>query len=629
MTDRGMQLYGTREPSAEETVLSAGPLTAIFSGGALRSVSLLGIEVIRGIYFLIRDRNWATAVPELRNVAVEEGEGRFAVTFEAHCWTPTDGQALLWNGTITGSPEEGVRFVAEARPDADLVTRRTGFIVLHSLERVVGAPVSVEHTDGRVEETRFPDLVDPLQSFVEVRAMTHEPIAGIRATCRMEGGGWETEDHRNWLDASFKTYFRALALPHPYTVPAGETIRQSVALTFSPSIAGLAAHRAEPATVIAVGDRTGTAMPGIGLQATPADLDDGLGNAATLAGLGARDLCLRLRSDAVDLPGVLRKAALLAEALDADVALEIGVADRGPAASELDLVRVAADQAGLDPAMVFVTPEVDLGAYPPSVDRPPSPPLAALYKAARETFPDAAIGGGMFHFFTELNRRRPPVEDLDFIQHATAANVHAADDRSVMETLETLPHVFRSVRAFAGGLAYCVGPAHIGMAQNPYGAATSPNPDRGRLTMTADDPRHAAQFGAAYAAGYLARAGIAGLERVTMGAVGGTFAVVVDGTATPMFHVLAGFQRLAGAAVLQTASSAPRSVLAVAAEGATGRELWIANLTPVTQDVRIAGIVPVSLAVLDAASNGTPETRATPSDGGLTLDAYAVARLAW
>jgi hypothetical protein len=31
----------------------------------------------------------------------------------------------------------------------------------------------------------------------------------------MEGDAWEMEDHRNWLDASFKTYVRPLALPYP------------------------------------------------------------------------------------------------------------------------------------------------------------------------------------------------------------------------------------------------------------------------------------------------------------------------------------------------------------------------------------------------------------------------------
>ena len=63
--------------------------------------------------------------------------------------------------------------------------------------------------------------------------MTHEPVPGVRATLRMEGDTWETEDHRNWSDASFKTYCRPLALPWPYTIPGGTEIRHTVTLSFA------------------------------------------------------------------------------------------------------------------------------------------------------------------------------------------------------------------------------------------------------------------------------------------------------------------------------------------------------------------------------------------------------------
>src|SRR3546814_1455693 len=61
--------------------------------------------------------------------------------------------------------------------------------------------------------------------------------------------------------------------------------------------------------------------------------------------------------------------------------------------------------------------------------------------AARRAFPGIALGGGMFSYFTELNRKRPPVGLLDFVSHATCPIVHAADDRSVIQTLEAIPHI--------------------------------------------------------------------------------------------------------------------------------------------------------------------------------------------
>jgi hypothetical protein len=47
----------------------------------------------------------------------------------------------------------------------------------------------------------------------------------------------------------------------------------------------------------------------------------------------------------------------------------------------------------------------------------------------------------MLSTFTELNRKRPEATLFDFITHATCSTVHAADDRSVMEALETLPAI--------------------------------------------------------------------------------------------------------------------------------------------------------------------------------------------
>ena len=627
MSRRSTALYGTTQPAQQEIPLRAGPLSALFVNGALRNIRLQDVEVIRGIYFLIRDRNWSTVVPELHELVIDRKSGGFRVSFVCRGVTPSDGQSLDWHGLITGSAGAGIAFEAHATPDTDFVTCRTGFIVLHPLEKVVGCPVTIEHTDGRKSATQFPDRVDPLQSFFDVRAMTHEPISGIRATCRMTGGAWETEDHRNWLDASFKTYYRPLALPWPYTVPAGEKIEQSVTLAFAPSIAKLKPLEPEPVMTVAVGDRTGAAMPEMGLAVTPEDLDASLAAASTVRDAGVQTLAVRVSSDTVDLPGVLRRAAQLASAIGAAATLEIVLAGKEAPDVELDLVAVAAAAAEFHPRAVVVSPAIDLKSYPPSVDRPPSLPLDAIYRTARRAFRAALLGGGMFSYFTELNRRRPPTHLLDFVQHATASIVHAADDRSVMETLESLPHVFRSTRAFAGNAGYRVGPANIGMGFNPYGASTTPNPDNVRSTMVTNDPRQQALFGAAWAAGYLARAAQGGVDAVTIMAPTGPFGIVGPRGVRPAFRVLQGFAALAGASVLQTASSAPQELLACAGERGGRRALWLANLTPSARKVAVAGFRPARIFMMDEDTGPRLKEAPLPRKPQFELGAYAIARL--
>jgi len=623
MTKKAVTLYGTNEPAPEEIALAAGPLTALFVGGALRNIRLQDVEVLRGIYFLIRDRNWSTVVPEIRDLKVDQSKDAFKISFTAHGTTPSDGQDLDWFGAIEGSASKGISFTARATPQTDFVTCRTGFIVLHPLEKAVGCPLTIEHSDGSSEATSFPDHIDPLQSFFEIRAMTHEPVPGIKATCRMEGGVWETEDHRNWLDASFKTYFRPLMLPWPYKVPAGEKIEQRISLTFTPSIAKLAPVAASETVSITLSDRSGGVMPAIGLAVDAGDIETVATSAAHIAKAQIQSLSIRLRSDAKDIPGKLRRSAQFAQAIGARTQLEIVLDKANDPAIGLDLVAIAAKASGFTPDSVMVSPEIDLESYPPSVDRPAGPALEHIYDAARRAFPGVTLGGGMYSYFTELNRRRVPCHLLDFVQHATASIVHAADDRSVMETLESLPHVFRSARAFIGATPYRVGPANIGMAFNPYGKSTTPNPDNRRITMVTSDPRQTALFAAAWATGYLARAASAGIDQVTMMSPAGPFGILDR----PAFAVIQGFAALSGAAGVTTVSSDPQRVLAASADKAGRRITWIANLTPRPCKLAVNGLRPTALAVLDETSGGKLTERPLPKTNALELGAYAVARM--
>ena len=111
--------------------------------------------------------------------------------------------------------------------------------------------------------------------------------------------------------------------------------------------------------------------------------------------------------------------------------------------------------------------------------RPEKPTVEAIATAARAAFPEAKLGGGMLSTFTELNRKRPKAELFDFITHTTCSIVHAADDRSVMETLETLPAIIGSTRAMIGETPYRVGPSAIAARMNPYGKGVLDNPENG------------------------------------------------------------------------------------------------------------------------------------------------------
>ncbi|RWP70366.1 MAG: hypothetical protein EOR09_27270, partial [Mesorhizobium sp.] len=227
MTADAFLLYGTRAVEADPVRLRAGALTADFANGNLRTIRHGGIEVLRAIAYIVRDRDWGTYEPALTDLVIDQGSDTFTVSYSASYVGP-EGSRLDFRATIEGSADGQLVFDVSALPESDFETNRCGFCILHPIAGLAGSPVTVEHTDGSVVATKLPDLIDPWQPFKDLRAITHEVRPGVTAECRMEGDAFEMEDQRNWSDASYKTYVRPLALPWPYILPAGEMLRQTV-----------------------------------------------------------------------------------------------------------------------------------------------------------------------------------------------------------------------------------------------------------------------------------------------------------------------------------------------------------------------------------------------------------------
>jgi hypothetical protein len=258
------------------------------------------------------------------------------------------------------------------------------------------------------------------------------------------------------------------------------------------------------------------------------------------------------------------------------------------------------------------------------------------------------LGGGMFSFFTELNRKRPPAGLLDFVHNATCPIVHAADDRSVMETHEALPYQVTTARSFIGEVPYRIGPSAIGCRDNPHGATYTPNPDNQRICLVKSDPRQRALFGAAWTIAYIASYARTGVEAVSLGAATGPLGIIhrpgdgptpyseaLGGPAVyPAYHVVSGLTRAGGARIVVATSSDEARVRALAYRGRGATLLWLVNLTAREQCVRVdaAGVDPYGI-VLDEASFERAvtdpvgfQTAVRPVDvGDLTLRAYAVA----
>ncbi|RWA74207.1 hypothetical protein [Mesorhizobium sp.] len=633
MTTDPFLLHGTRAVDAEPVRLVAGPLSADFVNGNLRTVRHGGVEVLRAVAYIVRDRDWGTYEPVLADLVIEQGDDRFSVRYSASCEGP-GGSRLGFDATIEGCADGSLSFDVSALPESDFETNRCGFCILHPIAGLAGSPVKIEHTDGSVADTKLPLLIDPWQPFKNMRAITHQVRPGVGAECRMEGDIFEMEDQRNWSDASYKTYVRPLALPWPYVLPAGQTNRQTITLRIAGDEKSTAAAAGTDPVHIELG-AAGAKLPDIGVVIYPEDVEAALAKLPLLSNLGPQQLLLHYdptRGHGLD---ALRAHARLAAAFPAKTTLECVVACTGDLDSELSEVAEMVRQAGLRLDTIAVSPSVDRQSTPPGSVWPVCPPLEDVYAAARRAFPDIRLGGGMFSYFTELNRKRVPADALDFITHCTCPIVHAADDLSVMQSLEALPFITQSTRAIYGAKPYRIGPSTIAMRQNPYGGATKDNPDGQRIAMANRDPRHAGLFAAAWAIGYAARVAPAGLEMLTLSGFTGSFGLLAaagepaeEGKPRPIFHAVQGLAALAGHTHIAVRVSDDR-VAALAGRSPEGAATaWLANIASDDVPVDISALVggaagPVT--IWDGVGERTLAIGA--ASGRFTMPAYAIARI--
>ena len=198
-----VMLTGTDQPVEPPRLLTAGKLTAELESGNLRYIRYDGIEMIRAVSFIVRDKNWGTYDPAISNLAVSETRDGFTVTYDAV--TRDAAQQLRYSAVITGDAAGKLDFIAKGEAVTDFLTARTGFVVLHPIVGVAGAPARIETVDGRVSDTRFPELIDPVQPMMDLRAVTNDFAPGVSVECRLEGDTFEMEDQRNRTDASYQT----------------------------------------------------------------------------------------------------------------------------------------------------------------------------------------------------------------------------------------------------------------------------------------------------------------------------------------------------------------------------------------------------------------------------------------
>lgn len=325
-----------------------------------------------------------------------------------------------------------------------------------------------------------------------------------------------------------------------------------------------------------------------------------------------------------------------------EVQLILSSEDAAGADQEIAAVAEAINAAGITVAEISAFAKVDEQSFQPDEARPAHPSETAISASLIKHFSKARHGGGTPAFFTELNRKRPDPALVDFISFATTPLVHAADDASVMETLQSLPHILNSATALAGGLSVGVGPTGIGARLNPYGSAPSDNAPDLRECMVAHDPRQRGLFAAAWHVGYLAQLAPWGVERFAFGAPTGAFGLVStpqsweravwddlpDGALYPLYYVAQWMSQAAGGEVVAAKLNNNTAQIEWRKNGRN--YALFANLSLEPKTLELTQFTGAKGQLLDAASfknaalSADSFTQPQPLAGDVVLDAYAV-----
>jgi hypothetical protein len=575
-----MLLHGSPIPWESPTILEAGPLSVQFERGLLRYIRLGGVEVLRQIYSAVRDHNWSTVPGTLSNVTITQQDGHFIIRFD--CTHQQGDVHFMWHGHIDGHADGTLRFHMDGEALSTFKRNRLGFCVLHPMD-CAGVACRIEHTDGGQTSSHFPTTIAPHQPFLDIRAIQHEYAPGQWAEVRMEGDTFETEDQRNWIDASFKTYCTPLALPFPVKVTPGTRITQTITLT--PLTLPPAAISTASAALTLQPLETAHTLPPIGL-----------GSASDGAALSARQIerlrALRLAHLRVDVhfdqpdwrDRLLTRAQ---EAAAAGAALEIALHLGEAAEQQLAAVAQVTLPAPAARWLIFRTGE--------SSTREPWLTLARQHLGAA-----AVLVAGTDAFFTELNRERPPHHAADGIVYSINPQVHAFDDASLVETLPVHAATLDTARTFSGGKPVYVGPVTFKMRWNPNATGSDTDADAGQLPFQAD-ARQMSLFGAGWALGsikYLALGGAAattyfetaGYMGIMAAEDGSAFAdqfPVVPGGVYPVYHVFADLAGLTGARVIDLQSADPLRVDGLGLKTDEGERYLIASFIGADQQITL------------------------------------------
>ncbi|NMC37622.1 MAG: hypothetical protein GYA41_04795 [Bacteroidales bacterium] len=558
----------------------------LYENGNIRYIKAGSDEIIRMIYSAVRDSEWLTVIPEIMNENIEKDPDSFKISY--NCLYSDREIEFEAEFLIEGKSDNSVSFSFEGKAKKTFEKNRIGFCILHPVETCAGIPCNIIHPGGTVETLYFPLEIDPHQPFKNVCAMEWL-VDGLRCRIDIEGDIFETEDQRNWTDASYKTYCTPLEHLHPVTIKTGETIRQKVTLKVEGNIE-------EP-------EKEDTIKVKL-VEGKPQELPKiGIGRSSRQKNITDHEIkILRI----LDFDHYRADLYLFEEGWKDKAASALMEAERLGCPLELALFfdDRAMDQC-TDMIDWFSNSHTEISLiilYDKTEKSTPDYLTDALGPLLKEVFPGVRIAAGTNANFAELNRNRPETAQSDYLCYSIHPQEHASDNQTLTENLRGQEYTVRSALNFSKGKGIWISTVNL---QRRFNANVSNYelPPAGDGFPPQADSRIMSLYGACWTVGslkYLCESGVKGItfyETVgERGIIQGDYESrwpdrfpAARGMIFPVFFILRYLAGLRHMKVIKSISSSPLDADCLALTDGTQIRLILVNFTRFVRKVLING----------------------------------------
>jgi hypothetical protein len=582
---------------------SAGTLSTAFSGGDLRDVRAANQEVVNRVYFALRDENWQTINGSISSLSLKRRKSYFSIKY--HCTHASGPIRFAWDASIEGmkgNDESKITFFMEGVAETTFLKNRIGLCVLHPLS-MIGDPLVVTHSDGSFTQGTFPRDISPYQPFKDIRSIRHILAESGEVEILFSGDRFEMEDQRNWTDGSFKTYSTPLEDPFPLEVTAGTRFTQSVSIRFlersfanDPALSR--ARRIGKSNREAHASHRESGDPRVTSLSFPSASIDG----EKLQRLPSLGLCCEVEPELSD-QEIERITHLNLAFLRIEIAPGDGrvVAQLEGAAKICRAIRLPAEIA----LRLDVDADMALTRFVRHVDQ--IYPHVCAWTVLSEGYPTTSsehltiartrltelgrnipIGGGSRIFFAELNRFPPPVDLLDFCTYPVTPQVHAIDERSIVETLPGQRATVESALRLFLGKPVHVGPITLKPRLNSFVQADERQLSLFAAAWTVGSIISLAR-GGAYFAAYYELVGENGVMKRSQGSPRDSYSPWrAEADLYPVYSVFKAFGEMAGSSLVDLASSDPSMAEAALLRTDARSRLFVANYSSTRRQIEIA-----------------------------------------